>query len=228
MHQLTHSVFRNWSQQRNHASKVGMLLPPFSHMLSLCWWRSCQGDMKPWNWVTNMWEVGHPLPFSRWTCMNCEEMRLLWGLCIVFAEASPPRCRTSLSVDFWYFEVKRRQARACLTRVLRGVMFLCLDKPSGGWRVRWSVSVTACRPPSAPPRLPSPFVWKPHVCWALMLACWRLQPPTFHTTISRAQGSKAIDVSWMGDIVFQKKQQQCCWQSSVYVVIWRSSACGST
>lgn len=44
-------------------------------------------------------------------------------------------------------EVKLWQARTCLTWVLLGVILLCLDKPSGGVRVKWSVSVTACHPP---------------------------------------------------------------------------------
>ena len=40
--------------------------------LLFCWRHGCQGSGKAWNWVTNMWEVGHPFPFSHCTYMNCE------------------------------------------------------------------------------------------------------------------------------------------------------------
>lgn len=95
--------------------------------------------MKPYNWVTNIWEVGHPFSLQSepiWTVTDG-----------AFALEPPAWClqklgdlaaKAPLSTDFWYFGVKPQQARTCLTWVLWGVMLLCLDKPSGGRRVRWS------------------------------------------------------------------------------------------
>lgn len=77
-------------------------------------------------------------------------------------------------------------------------MLLCLDQVGGGSDGQFQLQLVP------PPCWPSSFVWKPRVCRALMLLCWRLQSPTFHTTICGDQGSKAIEPGWMGGIVLKK------------------------
>lgn len=114
--------------------------------------------------------------------------------------------KTSFPIDFWYFRVKLRQAQACLTWVL-----LRCDVVMSGESIRWvegqmvSVSYSTSAPHLA--RLHLLFgnqMFAEH-WWCFVDVC-SLKRSTQQSV--ELASSKAIESSWMGDIVFKKKQKQ--------------------